>query len=521
MTTNRDIGAGGFLLPRIYTQKQNKVIDALKQGDIDFIGDTKWSFLDHFLAFTLRNKFFDMAEKSYPNPRLKTEIPVWFLLSCQLILRLQGKAKYSQMKTFLHSGPIISRLGFNVGAEEISFNKKNKFKRDSPIHHDSVRKFFKDTSSDNLRKWYLEHIQPWFKAKKTFDSKGLFILDQTHLVVPDNHNYKNAVKMPVDHFGQLYWNYSKMSNEQKKVIKRHPCYTLSCLLHLTLKKDFFHIASYDWDPGNEDELVQEERIIPSFYKRFPGMIKELIVDRGYISGDIIGRYKKDYNIDTLVPLKSNMDNYKDAIDIAHRKNSWETLSEVHSANNIMTYKLQGSTVLDVDLWNSNSQKQNVYIGKETIWNNSKQEYIIKEWAISSSKKYASTKEAIDRYKIRFQIEERYRQFKYGWNLNKFCSPNENLMESHICFTLLTYSLLQLYLRQQDLENKTNQFIQSLKDEKEFGKSTVAIYAGNNFATMSFDKFLVTTLGLSDSSREKISQMAQNQLARQEGAKKSL
>lgn len=154
------MGSGGFLLPRIYEHKQSKVIDAFKVGNIDFIGDTRWALLDDFLAFALKADFFKMADKSYPSPRAKTEVPIWFLLSCQLILRLLGEVKYSQIKTFLNSGPILSRLGFNVGVEKIGFNKKNKQKRETPIHHDSVRKFFKDTSSYNLPPIFMKIINP-------------------------------------------------------------------------------------------------------------------------------------------------------------------------------------------------------------------------------------------------------------------------------------------------------------------------------------------------------------------------
>ena len=44
-----------------------------------------------------------------------------------------------------------------------------------------------------------------------------------------------------------------------------------------------------------------------------GVIKVLIVDRGLIDGEQIGRLKQEFAIDTIVPVRSNMDLYADAV----------------------------------------------------------------------------------------------------------------------------------------------------------------------------------------------------------------
>jgi hypothetical protein len=42
-------------------------------------------------------------------------------------------------------------------------------------------------------------------------------------------------------------------------------------------------------------------------------MKRLILDRGFLDGEQMGRCKKDYGIDILIPLKKNMDVYQDAL----------------------------------------------------------------------------------------------------------------------------------------------------------------------------------------------------------------
>ena len=50
-----------------------------------------------------------------------------------------------------------------------------------------------------------------------------------------------------------------------------------------------------------------------------GFIKVLIVDRGLIDGERMGRLKQKFAIDTIVPVRTNMDLYADAIGLTDRK----------------------------------------------------------------------------------------------------------------------------------------------------------------------------------------------------------
>ena len=45
----------------------------------------------------------------------------------------------------------------------------------------------------------------------------------------------------------------------------------------------------------------------------PGVVKRLILDRGFIDGEKISRLKKEHGVDTLIPLRKNMDVYQDAV----------------------------------------------------------------------------------------------------------------------------------------------------------------------------------------------------------------
>ncbi|MFQ5456407.1 MAG: hypothetical protein ACE5EA_09445 [Nitrospirota bacterium] len=77
-------------------------------------------------------------------------------------------------------------------------------------------------SKDSIKDLDAKKIPPQVIAKWT---------DLSHVVVPENENYKDAVYMPVDEHGQLI-DISNMSKKQKKGVKYHPCYAFSDLIHI-------------------------------------------------------------------------------------------------------------------------------------------------------------------------------------------------------------------------------------------------------------------------------------------------
>lgn len=498
------VGSGGFFLPEVYAQDNQAVIDRLKHGEVDYADLSQWSFADEFMAFVLQLGFLEFADKTYPNPRKKNLVPVWFLIASQLVLRLHNERAYSHLKYFLNAGSILTKIGFNTSASGVvGFNDLNKYERRTAIHHDAARKFFRDADPAEIRNWYNETFQGWMRARKVYDAKGLFVLDQSHLVVPDNPNYQDAVRMPVDEHGQRYKDLETLTEEQKKALVYHPCYTISCLLHINTDGELFHFSGYGFGPGNEDELVQAEDLVPQFCKRNPGTMKELIVDRGYIDGAWVGRIKKTYGADVLVPLKKSMSDFQDAFAIANRMNQWVTTELEKDAAGEVIKKTVTTHVGEMDLWQGCPLKLNVYASKTETWSSEKNAWAYRDWALASTKPYPSEKAAIERYALRDHVEERFRQLKCFWNISKWPSPERSLLECQVCFILTTYSLLQLYLRRHDLQQLTRRAIQTLRQEESLGKDAMLVYAGEHFGVLRPDDYSLILLDLEPEPREKL------------------
>jgi len=274
-----------------------------------------------------------------------------------------------------------------------------------------------------------------------------------------------------------------------------------------LEHELFHVASYELGPGNEDELIQAEKMLLRFCRKFPGLIKTLIMDRGYIDKDFIYKMQHDYQIDVLVPLRKNMDAYIDAVAIAKKQNNWETIEEQKIDEKILLKK-EIAKVLDISLWSP--LNIHALITRYTVWNKELHRYDENYAVLASTKKYSLSKMMVTHYELRVKTEERFRQLKRSWYITAFPSPHASLVESHVCFTLLTYSLLQFYLRRNDLRQHTQKMLTSIRADERLGINTVLVYAGNYYAVFDLDDYTIRVAKLGETPRQRLATIMQAQ-----------
>lgn len=484
------------MVPVIYKENKSKVVADIKEGRLDYAELSQWSFQDKFFAFLLATRFFEVCGASYPTPRKKEEVPIWFLLMCMVQMKLHTTAAFHKLPGILRNGPIMSRVKFNIGGVKGGFNNKNQKDRDIPIDFDTARKFFKDTDSFRLESWHNHDVQKFIKHNRGFDKHGIFILDQTHVVVPDNPNYKDAVWMAVDEHGQRI-DTSNMTEEQKKVIRYRLCYSLSELMHVGKEDKNFIFAGYKLSPGNQDDLADGKILIKEFVAAVgKDVMKLLITDRGYIDGEFITTIKEDLGSDVLMPLRQNMTALTDSIQIAESlEYKWTEYSRYTKDG--VTYLEEVAVIEEMRMWDKCRVPLYVSIMR-TTGSNGKKQY----WGLAATFKPQYAKEAFELYALRTQIEERHRQVKTFWNIREFTSPNASLIEAHVLFTLLTYSMIQLYLTKNHLQELTNKTIQTLHHEESLGTNAVITYSNEYFAVIDLSDYSEILVNLEGDARER-------------------
>jgi len=499
------LGAGGFPFPTVYKESKERVSKLVQRGVLDLVDISRWNIADEFMAFILERKLLPFADRTYPNPRRKNEVPIWFLVSCQLLLRALGEVSYQALTPLLSAGPVLTRVGLNVLAP-IGFNDKNRYPRATPVHQDAVRKFFKDTDPHAMRRWFNIALQRWFKQQRMFDeANGTYILDQTHVVVPDNPNYEDAVRMPVDEHGQRYAGFNDLTEEQKKSIPYHACYTLSTLLHLNFRKQTSHVAGYEWGPGNEDELPQARILIDRFFTdNGPGAIKLLIADRGYISGEFITYLKRIYQVDVLIPLKRSMEQFRDAVAIATMPGTkWTVVQKRGDYRKDLTRELKATTISDIKLWDECKVPLYVTVIEESKTDDETGARLVGHFALASTRTFNTPAEVLSSYALRGRTEECYRQLKLSWNLADFPSPDRALIEAHVSFTLLTFCLFQLFLAENHSGVRPSRMLTALRREHQKLGHSLVFYADDYFGVFGQREYLGLLLNLSEEVRNKL------------------
>ncbi|MBZ5564748.1 MAG: hypothetical protein LAP13_20295, partial [Acidobacteriia bacterium] len=103
------------------------------------------------------------------------------------------------------------------------------------------------------------------------------------------------------------------------------------LIHTNWAAEFFLYAGLVVTAGQDHEAPLLYRLVEAFVEHHGrGVMKRLILDRGFLEGAEIGRCKKDYGIDVLIPVRKDMDVYQDALGLM-RGNRMRFESYTHPA----------------------------------------------------------------------------------------------------------------------------------------------------------------------------------------------
>ena len=85
------------------------------------------------------------------------------------------------------------------------------------------------------------------------------------------------------------------------------------LLHISRQKDYFVFMANNISGGKYYEKPMGEKLADDFVADVgKGKIKTLITNKAFLDRKMISRFKTNYCIDTLIPLKKNMDTGLDA-----------------------------------------------------------------------------------------------------------------------------------------------------------------------------------------------------------------
>lgn len=469
------------------------MLEAFRRGEFDQLEIIGQADEKEFFELCLKEKIMDALAEAMPTSRKKEEVPKWFVLAANLSLKLHLENSFYAFERVVRCGGLLSALPPEIASKHLSsktqqillecrgFNDKNHYDRTTPCDQDFLRKFVRDVPAAHWQAWFNGPVQRSFQRYGFFDPAGIFIGDGSYLFVPDNPEYEGSVVMWFDEHNHPV-KYEELSPQERKRAHRERCYKLVSLLHL--RGDCYVYAGLAVLPGNASECPVLYELVEQLVKAVgKGVIKLLILDRGFIDGKNITRCKQQWDIDVLLPMKRKMDIWEDAWALA-KPYTWQELAapalppkpipaqrpeaivrrerqrqKTLAANKAKALPADPAKVLvrteicpiqGFASWSECGVPINVLLIRETYADQHQD-----QWALMDTRQAGA--QSKDQYGLRTKIEERHRLLKCFHDLSDFHSRCFNVIAAQVVFILLSYTLRQWQLwkfRQQDLAGKT-------------------------------------------------------------------
>jgi hypothetical protein len=528
------------------------VVEAFRRGEFDYLEGVGEVPEANFFRAIVGKKILGKLAATYPSPRNKHDVPLWVYLASDISMRFHGEHHFAAFPYVVRTGGMLEAFGPEMGHKVThpktgdvtlvcaGFNDKNEYDRETPCDQDYLRKMARKTDADDLQSWFNRDVVGIYKQHHALDSEGIFIGDATHLFVPDNSNYEGSSRLlfdehnhPVDKEKE-----KELTPKERARCRWRRCYKLVSLIHTNREGEFFLYAGLEVTAGKNHESPILYRLVEQFVASHgKGVMKRLILDRGFIDGPAIGRCKKEWGINVLIPAKSNMDIFEDVVGLAtagklrfepwvrptsevkpvpvHRpanvrkreEKRQRTLAKRQAeakveAENLDLSKIrirsEVAVVREVETFSTCPVPLNVTVNREVYGDGHYEHWVLLDTAL-----VAHAGQSRQDYMLRTHIEERHRQLKCFSDLEAFTSRAFSLVVHQVVFVLLTYSLLQWFLLRtgrKELNPKTRtRTLELLRPTT----TIIVIYYQNYIAYLSPLEHQELVLTLDEAARKKI------------------
>ena len=533
----------------IFEENKPLVLEGLENGDFDYIEAASEVFEADFFRFIKARAYLDALAQAYPMPRKKEEVPFWFYVASNLSMRLHGVHAFDAFPMVVRCGGMLQAFGPKAGRKVVhpetkettvvceGFNKKNHFDRETPCDADYLRKVSKDTDSGALLQWFNRDVVGVFRQHRIFDKEGLFIGDASYLFVPDNPNYEGSVKMLFDednHPVDLK-QYQRMTEAQKVRCQWKRCYKMVTLLHTNRKQEFFVFVAVKVISGKDHESPVLYELVKQFVEAVgSGVMKRLILDRGFIDGKSISRCKKKYGIDVLIPIRRNMDLYTDAMALFREPEvQWVECHEPKEEEKEESLRPKPKVILKREKKRQKKLQQlkeqqpspppekilvkteAASIGEFRSWSSctvpltvvaNREHYAdghTEIWFLIDTREVQDPSQPRQQYHLRTSTEERYRQLKCFSDLTHFTSRAFSMVVNQVIFILLAYDLLQIYLLSQGRKKLNQKTLPRIRQQLLPSDNYVIVYWQHYYGLFSPFELVGFVVMLGEEARKKI------------------
>jgi hypothetical protein len=417
----------GFTSPlRLLSEDPVAVLERLRQGEIEYLGEASDRFVDLHALYALKSGLIDECARAFPDLRIDPEIPIRVLLTAALAGALAGEYALCQAAPALHSPAILSELGYNVQwlspGEGLS---RRGTEEETLFHSDTLRKLLGQIAQADRAAAHLPgaSLLAWWNEtvgdaclRRAGGGTGAWILDCTKLVVNlDNPRYEES---------------AVTKDEDGKAIRGYKLALLSALIDTGRV-----IGRVGWNHVKAGDLTVARPLIQGRTPLEAG--DTLLEDRGLIDGPTITCLKRDLGVDVVFGLKKAMLSFRLAVAQATmRPASHWSRSPTRPRQEILLVKEIGG------VWEGLEVPINGCVVREP---DARKPEGYEYWVFGATNLRLTGRGILQSYDARSECEEDHRQTKGpDWEMDEFTSTSLVEILFHVLIVLLAYNVCQVY-----------------------------------------------------------------------------
>ncbi len=491
---------------------------AIELGDIAHIDTASEELTDEFLLFAITSGLLPGWADTFPDPRKAPEIGMNVILSASLAARFAGLYSFRKLGYVLQSARVLGALGYSVVVTEAGQGMSRRGTGDEQVvSGDVLRKLLVqmemrvrvtpaelaaedvvDTRRGRVQKrdsrrgaqglvnlgdaqvrgrHVAQELLTWYR-----DHVGLSLLAYGQLGAGRRMHIVDCTKVDVPLHSGHYECSGVVKNDDGSLSRGYKLATIRTLLDTA---GIFTEAAMAPIQDHDVEVCRS-MLTQSPVFRAGDLLLE---DNGFMDGKLISQLKRERQVDVIVPLRSNMVAFDEAVRLAEMAGAWQS----HPSRSTQ----QIAFVPGVEhVWDSCRVGLNACVIRFWHTKKNRHAYIV----LVTTDQELTCKWIVKHYEERPEIEQDYEQMKSGgWKLQQLSTTRYSEIVFYLLSVLLSYSLYHLFSNTHAGARFANKTRQAIALEQLCSQRThVIVYAGGYFEIFETLTFVHLVLGLAPS-----------------------
>jgi len=475
----RDIGQ--------YERNRREVAKRISGGRYDLVMGSGWGFIGDFWGFMIEIGIIMIVGKISGGGYERVMVEVGRLVMVYMMKGLIGISSMNKVTSSLFKEIALMKvIGFTVEEIKEGISRRGKGKS-KPMHKDVVADMLERLTEKEREYVYNEAIKKLAKEGLIKEDEGKYILDASRLETTKKYEDRGMVIVKEKHL-----------NKKGEIVEIEVRKYGWKLIMIQGVRSGIVVATKVVKINNHENEYTLEMIKKAQRNIGVGVMKLLLIDRGFIDGINLWNLKNKYNIDFIIPSKEGMEVTDDARSLVRvfsedlhigeiKYQNGKVRTKVYGVEELLTYDQYGDEQHNRENFSSKSFEPNP-INAVVVKVFNEEEYEEgEEKVFLTSLDVCEPIKVVKNYCLRSLIENiGFRELKQGWLIGKFPNKTKNGVFNHIFLTLTIFSISKAFQTKET--KKILKGIRRQRDEHFRLFNKVVVFAENYYAIFDIEEF---------------------------------